>query len=49
MTTLAGAAAIGLGVSPVGLAGGLLVSLWGGRAVFWLLGRSQRGSKEMSA
>lgn len=49
LTTLGGAVAIGLGVSPVGLAGGLLVTLWVARVGFWLVGRSQQGLKEMSA
>lgn len=49
MTTLAGGAAIGLGVSPVGLAAGLLATVWVARLGFWLLGRSQEGSKEISA
>jgi hypothetical protein len=49
VTTLAGGAAIGLGVSPVGLAVGLLATVWMARLGFWLLGRSQEGSKEISA
>lgn len=49
MTTLAGGAAICLGVSPVGLAAGLLATVWVARLGFWLLGRSQEGSKEISA
>ncbi len=49
LTTLVGATAIRIGVSPLGLAAGLLLALSGGRVGTWLAHRPKKASKEISA